>query len=139
MVDVPPPKTAKLATVLASLSRAKAAASKANYEDPGAHHAPRQRLTEQQAEDVSGYGLLDNAKGPPRNSLVIGPEFHWTATAGWVGFLRSDSALNVMLTNLFVMDGPPRESGGRQLCKVLGMCMGDVRPLTPRARVYYCT
>ena len=128
MVDILPPKNAKLAPILAGLSRAKAAVFKDNFEDPGVHHAHRQRLTEQQAEDVSMFGLLDKAKGWPRNSLVIGPEFHFTATAGLVAFLRSDSALSIMLTNLFVMNAPPRESGGRQLCKVLGMCMGNVRP-----------
>lgn len=137
MVGVLPPKNAKLASVLASLMRAKKAASIAGFDDPGLHHSHHQRLTEQQLNDVSAYGLLDNAMGPLRNSLVIGPEFHWTATAGLVAFLRSDSALSVLLTNLFVMNAPSRESGGRQLCKVLGICMGNVRPLTPRARVYY--
>ena len=128
MVDFLPPKNAELAPIFAGLSRAKAAVFKDNFEDPGVHHAHRQRLTEQQAEDVSMFGLLDKAKGWPRNSLVIEPEFHFTATAGLVAFLRSDSALSIMLTNLFVMNAPPWESGGASCTKCSACAWGAYVP-----------
>lgn len=134
MENVPPPREAQLKDAMASLTRLKAQNRRKMFVDPGLNHPNRSQLTCAQLEQALQYGLLDGP-GPPRRTAIIAPEVHLTVVAGMACMQRSDTVLNALMTNYFLMEAPTTEARGRQACVLLGVCSDDVRCWLRRVRL----
>ena len=134
MENVPPPREAQLKDAMASLTRLKAQNRRKMFVDPGLNHPNRSQLTCAQLEQALQYGLLDGP-GPPRRTAIIAPEVHLTVVAGLACMQRSDTVLNALMTNYFLMEAPTTEARGRQACVLLGVCSDDVRCWLRRVRL----
>lgn len=130
MGGVLPPKHAKIGGIMAALGRKKSALARERYEDPGLNHLTRTRLSKDQLERISMYGLIDGAPKPLKFSTFVSPQVHFTVIAGLSMFMRSDTVLSLRLPSVFVLPCPGPSC--RQTCTLLAFCTDDVS----RAPIY---